>query len=722
MSNKLKILFNFIISIVFLSNSAIALAQITAVNNGVEWLKSNQNPDYSWGHITASWLTRCVDTTEVICTLTNLNVKDAIYNNALFWVSSIISDNNYTAARKLICLSNSEISFMHEINNILNSQNLDGGWGGDAKSASMIIDTALALQALKAVKHSDQNVINSAHAYILSTQNPDGGFGFYHGDASNVYMTAIVSTTLQQFSRTTSIATAINKATSYLISHQNSDGGFGTSPSTVYEAALAYIALIGVTTDHTVLGNAISYLKSTQSADGSWNQDPYSTALALRALYLSANKPTPLPSPKNGTVTGKVVDASTNQPLNGVSVQVLGIGNQGLALTDSTGSFILSNIPQGSQAITFFLSGYATATSTVTIVAGSIVNLGTTPLSANPTTGIIKGTVTDAGNGLPLEGVAITVAGSFNGTFITGIDGGFIFSNVSPGNVTINASKTGYYSVTGTGMVAAGEVLFFNPQLSIWPPTHTAGSLKGKVFDGATNKPIEGATIWVTGVPSSTSNSHGVFLANEIAPGTYLVTISAAGYTNQNYQTIIIAGVTTDMQTIYLSPSQQTTTITGKVTDAASGNPIAGADVTVAGIGLSTKTDSNGTYVIAGITSLEFNLKASAVGYDSLVHIVSFIGHSIYAIDFPLISNQSDLKIVSFITDKQRYSAYAPVSIIFEVLNSSIATISGAVSISILNSRGEVVDNLQATTIDANGVVQSQFDFQPGISSTIIVS
>jgi len=77
----------------------------------------------------------------------------------------------------------------------------------------------------------------------LSTQNSDGVFGFYQGDDSNVYMTALVSITLQQFQRTTSIATAINKATSYLIAHQNADGGFGSggarpSPYIVYETSL----------------------------------------------------------------------------------------------------------------------------------------------------------------------------------------------------------------------------------------------------------------------------------------------------------------------------------------------------------------------------------------------------------------------------------------------------------------------------------------------------
>lgn len=262
-------------------------------------------------------------------------------------------------------------------------QNPDGGWGlSSSYIVSDPLDTSLALQTLKAVNYSDQTVISNAIAYLLSTQNPDGGFG---------------------------------------------SGGVNPAPtSTVFETALSYIALVGVITDNTVLGNAINYLTSTQSPDGSWLQDPYSTALALRALYLSENKPTTPPPPDKGTVTGKVVDASTNQPLAGVSV----VSGQLSVTTTNTGEFTLSDIPAGSQTITFSLNGYTTATVTVNIIAGSIINLGTIPLSASPTTGIIKRTVTDASNGQPLSDVTITVTDSFNGSTVTGIDGTFIFTNV----------------------------------------------------------------------------------------------------------------------------------------------------------------------------------------------------------------------------------------------------------------------------------------------------
>jgi len=720
-------MFCIIFVLAFVLCHGIAFAQSSSIINGLAYLHAVQSPAGYWGDVSEVPYNSFVDSCAVTETLKYLTETGTAYNSAIQWINSTEVSNNDYLFTKMLVLAQAGFNVSAIRDYLLSIKNDDGGWGVEDDFESDIKRTTLALQALKAVNYSDQTVIQSALGYLLSTQNTDGGWGFYQGDESNVYMTALVSITLQQFPRTTSNATAINKTTSYLIAHQNADGGFSStssgqgSGSTVYETALAYISLVGVTTDNTVLGNAVNYLTSTQSPDGSWLQDPYSTALALRALYLSENKPEPPPPPTTGTVTGKLVDASTNQPLGGVSV-VLQADPSMNTVTDATGNFTLSNIPPGSQKVNFSLSGYATATATVNITAGSIVNLGTIPLSTNPTTGIIKGTVTDAANGQSLSDVTITVTGSFNGNTVTGIDGSFIFTDVTPGSVTITASKTEYYSVTGTGTVVAGGILFFNPQLSTSPPTATTGNLAGKVYDGSTNIPIQGAAISLSGATSTTTDAQGSFLIKDITPGTYQVTISASGYISQTYQVMIIAGVTTDMQTVYLTPSLQSTTVTGKVTDASTGNPIAGADVAVVGTAFSSKTATDGTYSITGITELEFSLKASAVGYDSLIHIISLIDHGIYTVDFPLAPSQTgDLKIVSLSTDKQSYTAYSPVSIMAEVRNSGSAPVGGTVIVSMLNEQGQVVDNIQATWTDADSTVQSHFDFQPGAITSISI-
>lgn len=282
--------------ILFLS-CAVSSAQSAAITNGLNYLTSTQNLDDSWGGTDMSINTEFYTTAVSIETLRILgetNVQS--YTNGVQWLDDYLADNAGYIASKILAISGENIDLSADLNLLIQWQNEDGGWGGYEEYFSNNFHTALALQALKAVNFSDQTVIQSAINYLLSTQNPDGGWGFYQGNESSVYMTAMVSTTLQQFPQTTSIATAINKATTYLIAHQNSDGGFGTSASsgqgsgsTVYETALAYISLVGVTTDNTVLGNAVNYLTSTQSPDGSWIQDPYSTALAKPVAYRFIN-------------------------------------------------------------------------------------------------------------------------------------------------------------------------------------------------------------------------------------------------------------------------------------------------------------------------------------------------------------------------------------------------------------------------------------------------
>jgi prenyltransferase beta subunit len=276
-----RIILIFVLTIIFIGNNSI-LAQETTINNGLSWLLSNQDPSGLWGDPTR---TPFRDTCTVIDTLSYLKASNnTSYNNGIQWILNSDAVNIDYLSRRILNLPLSGNASQSDIDILISFQNKNGGWGLNYGQLSDVLDTSLALQALKSINYQDQSVISSALGYLISNQNPDGGFGFYAGDDSNVYMTAMVSYILQQFTKTTSIATAINKATAYLISRQNPDGGFGAGSSTVYETSLAYIASVGVTTDATVMGNAINYLTTTQSLNGSWNDDPYSTALAIRAL------------------------------------------------------------------------------------------------------------------------------------------------------------------------------------------------------------------------------------------------------------------------------------------------------------------------------------------------------------------------------------------------------------------------------------------------------
>src|SRR5882672_6166340 len=72
---------------------------------------------------------------------------------------------------------------------------------------------------------------------------------------------------------------------------------------------------------------------------------------------------------------------------------------------------------------------------------------------------------------------------------------------------------------------------------------------------------------------------------------------------------------------LWLAPSlaaQQTATVQGTVTDAASGAPIADARITIAGTVLQSTTNVLGNYRIAGITPGNVVLQVRRIGYKTL--------------------------------------------------------------------------------------------------------
>ena len=264
-----------------------AFASAPSITNGIFYLQSTQTTEGYWGDVTEVGYNTIVDTCFTADTLKYLGETGASYSLALQWINSSATTNNDYLGAKIITLAGAGWDIATLFNNLILTQNSDGAWGAEDDFESEIKRTASALLALQSANYPDQTIINNAISYLISNQNTDGGFGFYpstcsgcnDADDSNIYMTALVSSTLQQFQQTTSIATAVNKATSYLVAHQNTDGGFGISPSTVYETALSVISLLQSGQGQALsLQNAINYLLTTQQIDGSWNQDPYSTA------------------------------------------------------------------------------------------------------------------------------------------------------------------------------------------------------------------------------------------------------------------------------------------------------------------------------------------------------------------------------------------------------------------------------------------------------------
>lgn len=299
-------------------------AQSPIVSNGLNWLFSSQNTDGSFGLVVP-----VRDTTQVIDTLKYLNFVGADYQEAINWADKATPSNNDYLARKIysLVLSGSDVSDL--IIGLISSQATDGGWG--LFSGDIVGDpqtTALVLKVLKAVNYYDQSIISSALGFLLSTQNPDGGWGFYQGDDSNVYMTAIVIDTLSQYESIYNLQSSVNNGVAYLLSKQNPDGGFGSSPSTVYETSLAFLALVQSGANiSSVAPPVIHYLTATQLSNGSWNDDPYSTALAILALAHV--------KPNLSILPGDITFSNSNPKIGDTITITATIYNKGPANTDN---------------------------------------------------------------------------------------------------------------------------------------------------------------------------------------------------------------------------------------------------------------------------------------------------------------------------------------------------------------------------------------------------
>lgn len=259
--------------------TSITFAQSSQITNGLNYLAAAQNSDGSW----LSGEEQTITTIKVIETLKLLNQTGTTnYINALSWLQNQPLETTNQVAERIYSLAVGGSDSVALIS-YLDERAL--AWGGYDDFTVDNLDTTSALQALKAINYANQTTIQSAISYLLLHQNSDSGWGFDNGDVSNLYMTAVVISTLSQFTNTYNLQNQINNGAAYLLSKQNTDGGFGSSPSTAYETGLAMEALIASGVNITSASQpAINYLASSQLADGSWDEDPYTTALAIRAF------------------------------------------------------------------------------------------------------------------------------------------------------------------------------------------------------------------------------------------------------------------------------------------------------------------------------------------------------------------------------------------------------------------------------------------------------
>ncbi len=300
----------------------------------------------------------------------------------------------------------------------------------------------------------------------------------------------------------------------------------------------------------------------------------------------------PIP-PTPGGVMGTVLDAATNQPIAGATVDARAGANvtqgpiAGSAVTTAGGAYTINNLAPGTYTLTANATGYTQATVVVVVTAGVTTNVAAILLQAQqappppppppPATGGVTGSVVDAATNLPIAGASVSAREIVNGipgpviaTATTGAGGTYTINNLPAGTYRLTATAAGYIqagvtvTVTG-GATANAPVIQLQPQQAPPPPPPATGGVTGSVVDATTNQPVGGATVDaraganVTQGPiaaSATTGATGTFTINNLAAGTYTLTVTANGYAQASATVVITAGATANANVIPLSPLQ----------------------------------------------------------------------------------------------------------------------------------------------------------------------
>jgi hypothetical protein len=123
-------------------------------------------------------------------------------------------------------------------------------------------------------------------SYLGFAQNADGSWGFRPGDAGSLMATSEIVSTLAAFGSSFAPRKVLDDAVVWLKARQHADGGMGSDAvaSTVYETALAALAISAVNPAAPELAAAKTYLLAQQQASGCWNDDDYATGVTLQFL------------------------------------------------------------------------------------------------------------------------------------------------------------------------------------------------------------------------------------------------------------------------------------------------------------------------------------------------------------------------------------------------------------------------------------------------------
>ncbi|NWG38409.1 MAG: carboxypeptidase regulatory-like domain-containing protein [Hydrogenophilaceae bacterium] len=653
----------------FIVSSTSAQALDPALQNGLNWLQAQIQPDGSLTSEAASVATPFQARTESAYALRDL----ASLPPSLTAAIQAESENNNEYSSRRLLISTGSANPADVLNELISRQNPDGGFGGIFQYQSNPLDTAFALMAARTLAGNGLNVsqiVSKGLAYLGSAQGADGSW--VSDSQGNVFVTSVVLSAVQEWYSVYTVGSMTSRARDWLMSQRSA----GSYPD-ILDSAAALIALSGQTSAADVIGPLSSKLLTAQGADGSWLSDPYLTALALRALWASSKPPQPVST--TGEVSGRVIDMANGAAIPQVAVQLLENTNYSIA-TGTDGRFALSGVTPGTYTLRVSKLGYEPRQLTVTVISGEAVAISDIALKEQALMASISGVVR-ASNGTVIASAVVSVG---TVSTVTSSTGTYSLTGLSPGAATITAAKSGYLTASANVSFAAGVSYTFSPTLYTSSAPATA-TLRGKLTDAVSGAAISGGAVTLGGVNKTTA-ADGSFEYTGLETGVFTLTVSASGYQGLTASGSLSVGVN-DLGKLALKRLPDVSILSGTVTDVESGVALANAQIHIQGTALSAVTAADGTYSLANVTGAALLVNVSAEGYQSASFNLVLTSPGNVTANFPLLKLQpSGIAISEIIPNKTYYAPYDELEVDVKINNSNASSVDLVIEAQVLDS------------------------------------
>jgi hypothetical protein len=281
--------------------------------------------------------------------------------------------------------------------------------------------------------------------------------------------------------------------------------------------------------------------------------------------------------------------------------------------TASDGAFLFDAVVPGTYVFEVSPTGYVPVSMQLVVHPGDDLQIGDIGLTPAAAASALEGTATLAGE-VEHGGTLVEAVGRAY-TAVTNSQGQFRL-DVAEGTYTLRMSHEGFLPVTVQDVtVTRGETRVLEPVALAANPGTIAGHVDAEVADGSV-APLAQAVVTVEGTSlTGYTNAAGDFALTSVPPGSYLVRVFKAGYSEAVAPVLDLQGGETRTLPEPFELTLSRGGLDGSVALADKPGDASGVVVEVAGTTRATVTGSDGSYAFDGLLEGTYALSAHKDGY-----------------------------------------------------------------------------------------------------------